>query len=80
MTVNGVVRSVEGNRQKDDFLLNCREQSLEASRGVQGLTGRGRMQGPWAGGFPPPGSVPFFLKQTGCSFLWWHHRGQPASP
>lgn len=56
MTVSGVVRSVEGNRQEDDFLLNCREQSLETSRGVQGLTGGGDgvagMQGPWAGGFP----------------------------
>lgn len=48
MTVSGVVRSVEGNRQKDDFLLNCREQSLEAD----GSGTQGGMQGPWAGGFP----------------------------
>lgn len=50
MTVSGVVRSVEFNRQKDDFLLNCREQSLEADG--SGTHGEGGMQDPWAGGFP----------------------------
>lgn len=53
---------MEGNGQKDDFLLNCRgrwpqvsrkrggfkEQPLEAD----GLGTHGWAQGPWAGGFP----------------------------
>lgn len=83
-----MVRNVEGKGQKD-YLLNYRgrcpqvlrkrgvfkEQPLEAdgSETLRGCRVLGQV-------VSPPGSAPLFLKQTGCSFLWWHHRGQPASP
>lgn len=83
-----MVRNVESEGQKDGF-LNCRgrcpqvlrkrggfkEQPLEADGSEIHRGCRVPEQV-----VSPPGSAPLFRKQTGCSFLWWHHRGQPASP
>lgn len=83
-----MVRIVEGKGQKGD-LLNYRGRCPQVLRKRSGFKeqpleddgsethGGCRVPGQVVS---PPGSAPLFLKQTGCPFLWWHHRGQPASP